>query len=40
MEDKRDVSHEMVEKFKKEKGILYSFETSAMTGENIEDLFI
>ena len=40
MEDKREVSQERVEKFKKEKGILYSFETSAMTGENIEDLFI
>lgn len=40
MEDKREVSQDRVEKFKKEKGILFHFETSAMTGENIEDLFI
>jgi len=40
MEDKREVSQDRVEKFKREKGIHYSFETSAMTGENIEDLFI
>jgi Ras-related protein Rab-2A len=40
MEDKREVSHDRVEKFKREKGIHFSFETSAMTGENIEDLFI
>jgi GTPase SAR1 family protein len=40
MEDKREVSHDRVEKFKREKGIHFHFETSAMTGENIEDLFI
>ena len=39
-EDEREVSHERVEKFKRDKNILYSFETSAMTGENIENLFI
>lgn len=40
MEDKREVSLDRVEKFKREKGIHFHFETSAMTGENIEDLFI
>ena len=40
MEDKREVSLDRVEKFKREKNIHFSFETSAMTGENIEDLFI
>ena len=30
----------MVERFKREKNIQFSFETSAMTGENIEELFI
>jgi len=29
-----------VEKFKREKNIQFSFETSAMSGENIEELFI
>ena len=40
MPDKREVSIEKVEKFKRERNIDFSFETSAMTGENIEDLFI
>lgn len=40
MEDKREVSLDRVEKFKREKNIHFAFETSAMTGENIEDLFI
>lgn len=40
MEDKREVSLERVEAFKKERGIIFSFETSAKTGENIESLFI
>jgi GTPase SAR1 family protein len=40
MEDKREVSLDRVEKFKREKNITFAFETSAMTGENIEDLFI
>ena len=40
MEDKREVSLDRIEKFKREKNIQYHFETSAMTGENIEDLFI
>jgi len=40
MEDKREVSVERVEAFMREKGIPYHFETSAKTGENIENLFI
>lgn len=40
MEDRREVSLDRVEKFKREKNIHFHFETSAMTGENIEDLFI
>jgi len=40
MEDKREVSLDRVEKFKREKGIKFYFETSAKTGENIENLFI
>jgi len=40
MEDKREVSIERVEAFKRERGIIFSFETSAKTGENIESLFI
>jgi GTPase SAR1 family protein len=40
MEDKREVSAERVEAFKREKGIKFHFETSAKTGENIENLFI
>lgn len=40
MEDKREVSLERVEAFKRERGIIFSFETSAKTGENIESLFI
>ena len=40
MEDKREVSIDRVEKFKREKGIKFYFETSAKTGENIENLFI
>lgn len=40
MEDKREVSLERVEKFKKDRGIMFHFETSAKSGENIENLFI
>ena len=40
MEDKREVSVERVEQFKREKGIRFHFETSAKSGENIENLFI
>merc|ERR1711957_425474 len=40
MEDKREVTLERVEAFKRERGIIFSFETSAKTGENIESLFI
>ena len=40
MEDKREVSVDRVEAFKREKGIHFHFETSAKTGENIESLFI
>ena len=40
MEDKREVSLERVEKFKKDRGIMFHFETSAKIGENIENLFI
>ena len=40
MENQREVSHEKVEKFKQDRNILYHFETSAKTGENIESLFI
>lgn len=36
MEDKREVFWPRVLDFKKERGIVYSFETSAKTGENIE----
>ena len=39
MENSREVSIERVEQFKREKGILFNFETSAKTGENIENLF-
>ena len=39
MEDKREVSQDRVEQFKREKGIMFSFETSAKTGENIETVF-
>jgi Ras-related protein Rab-14 len=40
MEDKREVSVDRVEAFKREKGIQFHFETSAKSGENIENLFI
>lgn len=40
MEDQREVSLDRVEKFKKDRGIMFHFETSAKTGENIENLFI
>lgn len=40
MEEKREVSLDRVEAFKREKGIHFHFETSAKTGENIESLFI
>ena len=40
MEDKREVSLDRVEAFKRERGIHFHFETSAKTGENIESLFI
>ena len=39
-EKKRAVTLDRVEKFKNDRGIQFSFETSAMTGENIEQLFI
>ena len=39
-EEERQVSIDRVEQFKRERGIQFSFETSAMTGENIEELFI
>jgi len=39
-EEERQVSPDRVEAFKREHNIAFSFETSAMTGENIEDLFI
>ena len=39
-EEKREVSVDRVEQFKREKGIMFSFETSAKTGENIEQVFI
>lgn len=38
-EEKREVSVEKVEKFKRDHGIKFHFETSAKTGENIENLF-
>ena len=34
------MSLDRVEKFKKDRGIMFHFETSAKTGENIENLFI
>lgn len=37
---KRAISEERVEKFKADRGIKYSFECSALSGENIEQLFI
>mmetsp|Transcript_11085 Transcript_11085/g.16866 ORF Transcript_11085/g.16866 Transcript_11085/m.16866 type:complete len:120 (-) Transcript_11085:21-380(-) len=40
MAEKREVSQERVEQFKREKGIMFSFETSAKTGENIEEVFV
>jgi GTPase SAR1 family protein len=40
MEDRREVSVERVEAFMREKGIQFHFETSAKSGENIENLFI
>lgn len=40
MENQREVSVEKIEQFKREKNIDFSFETSARTGENIEELFI
>lgn len=40
MADQREVSIDKVEQFKRERNIEFSFETSALTGENIEDLFI
>lgn len=39
-EEEREVTADRVEKFKRDRGILFSFETSAKTGENIENLFI
>jgi GTPase SAR1 family protein len=39
MEEKREVSEDRVEAFKREKGIQFHFETSAKSGENIENLF-
>ena len=40
MEDQREVSQDRVEKFKRDRNIQFHFETSAKTGENIENLFI
>lgn len=40
MEDQREVSLDRVEKFKRDRNIQFHFETSAKTGENIENLFI
>jgi len=40
MENQREVSVEKIEQFKREKNIDFAFETSARTGENIEELFI
>lgn len=40
MEEQREVSHDRVEKFKRDRNIMFHFETSAKTGENIENLFI
>ena len=37
MADQREVSIDKVEQFKRERNIEFSFETSALTGENIED---
>lgn len=39
-EEEREVTADRVEKFKRDRNILFSFETSAKTGENIENLFI
>ena len=40
MEEQREVSLDRVEKFKRDRNIMFHFETSAKTGENIENLFI
>ena len=39
-EDEREVTHDRVEKFKRDRNILFSIETSAKTREKIENLFI
>ena len=39
-EKDRQVSKEEAEKFRKEKGINFYFETSAKSGENVEEVFI
>ena len=39
-EEEREVTLDRVEKFKSDRGIMFHFETSAKTGENIENLFI
>ena len=39
-EKDRAVSKEEADKFRKEKGIHFFFETSAKTGENVESIFI
>ena len=39
-EEEREVTADRVEKFKRDRNIMFSFETSAKTGENIENLFI
>mmetsp|Transcript_6449 Transcript_6449/g.10950 ORF Transcript_6449/g.10950 Transcript_6449/m.10950 type:complete len:113 (+) Transcript_6449:231-569(+) len=36
LEEKREVTQDRVEHFKREKGIMFSFETSSKSGENIE----
>eukprot|EP00347_Sterkiella_histriomuscorum_P008383 403345307 len=40
LESQREVSIERAEQFRREKGIHFFFETSARTGENVENIFI
>ena len=39
LEDEREVTREVAEKFCKEHNIARFFETSAKTGQNVEDVF-
>lgn len=39
-EAQREVSVDKAEQFRKEKGMHFFFETSAKTGENVENIFI